>query len=111
MESAFSPKQEADADKTGRISFSAEDLKDISLPNSSSSGSTPITRSEILDFKDQAFLLKNVLLKNECQHFIDEGERLAFENIPGAKDSYRCMKRCVIVTVCVCVCVCVCLYV
>ena len=91
----FSPKHEAEADEHGRIEFPACDLKTVTIPPESSEKVTEaiISREEIADYGDQAFLLHKVITKEECQHFIDEGEKIVFEKIHGAKENYRGQQR------------------
>ena len=48
-----------------------------------------VSRSDILDFGDQGFLLHHVLTTEECQHYIQQGETLGFEGIEGVKKSVR----------------------
>lgn len=94
MDSPFLPQHEAEADDTGKISFPSDELKLIELPPETDEGEkTSVARSEILDFGDQGFLLHNVLSPTECKHFIDEGERVGFGDILGARDNYRGQQR------------------
>ena len=61
-------------------------VRDISLyPGESNQ---EITRTEILDFGNEGFLLKNVLSQEECKYYIQETEAL-YEEMPGVKKAYR----------------------
>ena len=95
MESQFLPKHEAEADDTGKIHL-ANELKEINVDlilKETEQEETSISRSEILDFGDEGFLLNNVLSVAECKNFIDEGERVGFDKIYGASDNYRSSQR------------------
>ncbi|XP_070180405.1 uncharacterized protein, partial [Littorina saxatilis] len=88
------PQHEAEADNTGQIYFPVDDLKHIVLPGQIDNRTKPpITRSEILDFGNQGFLLHHVLSQAECDHFIKEGERVEFDKVKGARDDYREQQR------------------
>lgn len=95
MDSKFSPQHEAEADDTGQITIPTDELKEIVLPPETENDTkkTSVTRSEILDFGDQGFLLHNVLSAAECKHFIGEGEKIGFGDIQGARDNYRGQQR------------------
>ncbi|PVD26023.1 hypothetical protein C0Q70_13691 [Pomacea canaliculata] len=54
---------------------------------------TAVTKSDILDFGEEGFLLHNLLTESECNHFITEGENAGFEVLPIVKERYRSSKR------------------
>ena len=92
----FIPSTEAEADEFGRINIDGSDLSHISSPPPQSSRTFSIeniTRKEVLDYGDGCFLLNSVLTQNECEHFIQEGERVGFESISHSRDNYRSSQR------------------
>ncbi|KAK3596503.1 hypothetical protein CHS0354_007410 [Potamilus streckersoni] len=78
---------------TGTIEFEETDLKPLQFHEDPSFSSELITRQEVLDFRDEGFLLSNTLTAAECHFFIDEGEKLCFDQIYGVRDDYRSCKR------------------
>lgn len=99
---AFIPKLEESANESGEIIIDGSDLKNIQPLSSdaeiegtdlSSMMNNVIKRTEILDYGDTCFILKDVLTENECAHFIKEGETTGFESVGYSKESYRSCKR------------------
>lgn len=93
MSAPYIPGVEEGASLEGNIEISAEDLKQIEFIKDTSHKSSHIRQSDVADFGDEAFLLHNVLTKDECCFFIKEGEKLGFETIRGVRDDYRSCKR------------------
>ncbi|XP_025104721.1 uncharacterized protein LOC112570498 [Pomacea canaliculata] len=94
MTSKLSCLYEGDAGKDGEIKLEEGVLKAIpALPEIIFHPSTTVTKSDILDFKEEGFLLHNLLSTSECSHFITEGEKAGFEAIPGVRDDYRSSQR------------------
>lgn len=87
------PGVEAGTSLEGNIEISADDLKNIDFVEDTAYKSHNIHLSDIADFGTEAFLLLGVMTKDECQYFIDEGEKLGFETIRGVRDDYRSCKR------------------
>ena len=54
---------------------------------------TKLKRSEILEFGDDCFLLKNVMTSAECHHYVTSAENIGFDEIPEAPESYRTSVR------------------
>ena len=69
------------------------DLQDFPSPPESINNSFVPSRQEILDFGDEGFLLEDVLSKEECQFYMDQGENQGFGLIHGVRESYRNSQR------------------
>ena len=96
MASEFIPGLEAETNAQGEIACDLDEVKTISF-TAISSGVTP-NRNEISDFNDQGFLLYNLMLPEECNMIIAEGEKMGFERMKGVKDEYRSAQRLVYTT-------------
>ena len=88
----FTPKQEdlsylQDIGESENVSENCQSI-DCSLL-SKQIDSRQISRREILDFKNEGFLLFDVLSQDECMSFIEQGEKIGFKLIHGAKKEYR----------------------
>ncbi|XP_076442848.1 uncharacterized protein LOC143281518 [Babylonia areolata] len=95
METTFTPQHEAEADETGKLSLSLNEFRQINMPAEQEMDAANISpsRTEILDFGDQGFLLHEILSAQECKHFINEGERAGFGKIEGSSENYRSSQR------------------
>ena len=94
MSSEYIPGLEAGANDNGELASDLSDIKKITvLEDNCKSRDTQVHRSDILDFKDQGFLLHNLMTSEECAHIIDEGEKIGFGEIKGAKRDYRSCDR------------------
>lgn len=92
MSVPFIPGVEKGASLEGNIELSESDVVQFTFKENDVS-TVDINRSKILNFGDEAFLLHNVLTREECETFIREGEKIGFETIRGVRDDYRSCKR------------------
>ncbi|CAL1547802.1 unnamed protein product [Lymnaea stagnalis] len=90
----FIPGNEEDADKSGEIKIDGANLVNIlALQEDPNFKEHEVSRVSVLDFGDECFLLKNVHTVQECNHFIQEGEKLGFEEMLYSRDDYRSSQR------------------
>ncbi|XP_059168657.1 uncharacterized protein LOC131950487 [Physella acuta] len=90
----YIPGLEEDASKSGEIQIDGADLiTDFPSLDDNEFDNSAISRTEVLDYGDECFLLKSVLLPEECQHFIQAGERVGFSEILYSRDDYRSSQR------------------
>lgn len=95
MSTEFFPSSEAETNEKGEIAFDAGKvlhLENITLDNSKLK-LNDIKRTEISDFGNEGFLLKNVLTRDECHSIIEIGEHIGFGKIVGATEQYRSAQR------------------
>lgn len=95
MTSEFIPGVEAGADVNGEIASDLDKVHKLSVTEDTglySDGN--VCRTEIMDFSDQGFLLHKLMTSNECQHIIEEGEKIGFGEMKGVKRDYRNCDRC-----------------
>ncbi|KAL4237219.1 hypothetical protein ACF0H5_001937 [Mactra antiquata] len=93
MSVPYLPDSEEGTSLEGNIEIKFDDLKNIDFNPDTNRENKQITVSEVSDFGDECFLLRNVLSDKECQLFIDGGEKIGFEIIRGVLDDYRNCKR------------------
>ncbi|XP_061173180.1 uncharacterized protein LOC133191693 [Saccostrea echinata] len=96
MSSEFIPGVEAGADVNGELASDLDNVHRLSALEDSSYCDKNVSRTEILDFGDQGFLLHKLMTPSECQHVIEDGEKIGFGEIKGAKRDYRSCDRLVI---------------
>lgn len=101
------------AEGQGEVTLKQEDVFDLSVPGKreedyvgrgkaisiySDPAFSPqnVSRTEILDFGDEGFLLDNLLTRDECEHIIKEGEKIGFEPIENGRLDYRSSERYVV---------------
>lgn len=97
MSSEFIPGAEAGANVNGELASDLNDVHSLSVfEDTRKYSDDEVNRSEILDFGDQGFLLHQLMTSEECAHIIDEGEKIGFGEIKGAKRDYRSCDRIVI---------------
>ncbi|XP_064602326.1 uncharacterized protein LOC135468167 [Liolophura sinensis] len=93
----------------GEVTLKQDDVFDLSIPGKKedyvgkgkaiSVYSDPtfspqnVSRTEILDFGNEGFLLNNLLTRDECVHIIQEGEKIGFEPIENGRLDYRSSER------------------
>jgi len=97
MAAEYKPKTEdlSSFDKFGE-QLEIGDKTTIELYQSTDDDVTSVTRSEKLDFGNEGFLLHGVLSPGESQHYINQGEYIGFQPIPGVKKTYRNCDRIVV---------------
>lgn len=93
MSVPFIPGVEKGASLEGNIELSECDVVDYDFIENQEKRVKDINLEEILDFGNEAFLLRSVLTAEECQSFVQKGEELGFEDIRGVRDDYRSCKR------------------
>lgn len=94
MSSEFIPRVEAGADVNGELASDLNDVHSLSVfEDTHKYSDDEVHRKEILDFGDQGFLLHKLMTSEECAHIIDEGEKIGFGEIKGAKRDYRSSDR------------------
>lgn len=94
MSSEFIPGAEAGANVNGELASDLNDVHSLSVfEDTRKYSDDEVNRSEILDFGDQGFLLHQLMTSEECAHIIDEGEKIGFGEIKGARRDYRSCDR------------------
>lgn len=94
MSSEFIPGVEAGANVNGELASDLNDVHKLSVfEDTFNYIDKEVHRSEILDFGDQGFLLHKLMTSDECARIIDEGEKIGFGEIKGAKRDYRSCDR------------------
>ena len=93
MSVPFTPGVEQGTSLEGNIELDESDIVDYEFTENQLSRQQEMHKDGILDFGDQAFLLRHVFTPDECQDFVRRGEDIGFEQIRGVRDDYRSCKR------------------
>ena len=91
----YKPKSEdlSSFDKFGESLEIGDRTKIDIFKSDTESSNSSVTRTEVLDFGDEGFLLHQVMSADESQYYIDQGEKIGFHPIPGVKKTYRSSDR------------------
>ena len=93
MSEPYVPGLEAGTSLEGNIEISNDDLKHLTFVKDNGFEASAVSKKDLSDFGDKAFLLSNILTQKECNSIIEDGENMGFESIRGVRDDYRSCKR------------------